>query len=148
MSKRRNRGSAPNLPQETLERARRQAAIERGELPDEPQTEAPIVEDKPPRPAASANPYRTVPASQRRAVSDVRVGVHRQRGARRVGSGSRKTELDAETVADLLENPTLVVTEEELRRDYSYVVADLRNMGMLAVGLVVALVVLAAVLPR
>jgi hypothetical protein len=149
MSKRRNRTGAPNLPKETLERARRQAAIERGEIePEVEEIEAPVVEEKPVRPAANVNPYRTVSASQRRAVSEARVGVRRDRTAPRVGTRSRTQELDAETIAELLDNPTITVTEDDLKRDYSYVVADLRNMGILAAGLIVALVVLATVLPR
>jgi hypothetical protein len=40
------------------------------------------------------------------------------------------------------------VTEEELRGHYGYVLADLRSMGLLAAGLMVALVILAQVLPR
>lgn len=150
MSKRKSRASAPNLPQETLERARRQAAIERGELPPEPEPEpAPPARETPAAPtatAASANPYRTVAARQRRAVAGARTGTRRSRSPE--AARERRTELDAETVAELLENPTIEVSEDELRRDYAYVVADLRSMGLLAGGLIVTLVVLAQVLPH
>ena len=56
--------------------------------------------------------------------------------------------MSSETVAKLLANPTKNVTEAELRAHYSFVVSDLRNMGFLAAGLMVALVVLAQVLPK
>lgn len=143
MSKRRNREGAPNLPQETLERARRQAAIDRGELPPEPAPE-PIEEVAKPA-VTTANPYRTVAASQRRVVTSAR----RPGGSRVAGARNRReAELDSETISELLDNPTIFVTEAELKAEYSFVVADLRNMFMLAAGLMVLLVVLATVLPR
>jgi hypothetical protein len=155
MSKRKNRGSAPNLPQETLERARRQAAIDRGEAPEEIEEEVAPVVPEPPKPkprtttvtasSAAANPYRTVSASKRRATSDVRGA---RRGVQAEPRRSRKSELDQDTIAELLDNPTIFVSEDELRRDYHYVVNDLRNMFGLAAGLIVALVVLATLLPR
>ena len=43
----------------------------------------------------------------------------------------------------MLANPTKFVTEEELREDYRHVITDLRNMGMLAAVLMIALVALA-----
>jgi hypothetical protein len=167
MAKRRNR-SGVNLPQETLERARRQAAIERGELPpDEPEAapEAPVTPPAPkakvstadaptsrPRPAATgtgANPYRTTSASQRRALADAQGRAPRRMSTSGTATRERKTDqLDHEQIAHILANPTRVVTEDELRAQYGYVLADIRNMGLLAVGLIVALVVLAQVLPR
>lgn len=51
-------------------------------------------------------------------------------------------------VNNMLENPTIVVTEEELHHQYAYVLSDLRSMAILAVILVVALFVLAEVLPK
>lgn len=154
MSKRKNREGAPNLPQETLERARRQAAIDRGELPAEPAPAPEPVREAAPKPVATtttkataANPYRTVPARQRRAVSSVRSADRRARGNQLAGTRSRSSELDAETISDLLDNPTIVVTEAELKAEYGFIVADLRNMFLLAAALMVLLVVLATVLP-
>ena len=49
-------------------------------------------------------------------------------------------------IADLLANPTKVVTEDDLRADYGFVIKDLRNMGILAAGLFVALIVVSLVL--
>lgn len=143
MSKRRNREGAPNLPQETLERARRQAAIDRGELPVEAAPEPePVVET--PKAAPKANPYRTVAASQRR----VATGARRAGGNRVAGTRQRETELDADTISELLDNPTIYVSEQQLKAEYGFVTADLRNMFMLAAGLMILLVVLATVLPR
>ena len=149
MSKRKNRAAAPNLPQETLERARRQAAIDRGELPPEPEPTPEPEPEAAPKPVAAttANPYRTVPASQRRAVTRVRSAGRRERGTRLAGERGRDAELDAETISDLLDNPTIFVSEEQLKAEYGFVTADLRNMFLLAAGLMVTLVVLATVLP-
>lgn len=60
---------------------------------------------------------------------------------RRKGEGA----LEAEYVADVLANPSKIVTEAELRADYGFVIKDLRNMGMLAAGLFVALVIVSLV---
>ncbi len=128
MSKRRNRNNNANISQETLERARRQAAETKSD--DEVEEAAPAVSAAPRVRASAATPARRSAA----------------------GSSVRKRKNDdkmsPEMVADLLSNPTKEVTEEELRSHYSYVVADLRNMGLLAAGLMVALVVLAQILPR
>jgi len=150
MSKRKTRAGAPNLPQETLERARRQAAIDRGELTPEPEPVVEPVAEAPATPAITptVNPYRTVPASQRRAVASVRSTERRARGDRMAGARARQTELDAETISELLDNPTIYVSEQQLKAEYGFVVGDLRNMFVLAAGLMVLLVVLATVLPR
>ena len=49
-------------------------------------------------------------------------------------------------MAELLANPTKVVTEEDLRADYGFVIKDLRNMGVLAAGLFIALIIVSLVL--
>ena len=54
--------------------------------------------------------------------------------------------LEAEYIADLLANPTKVVTEDDLRADYGFVIKDLRNMGILAAGLFIALIIVSLVL--
>jgi len=49
-------------------------------------------------------------------------------------------------VRQRLLNPTRIVSEGELRAEYSYVLRDLRSIGLLAAGLIIVLVVLAQVL--
>lgn len=148
MSKRKSRTSAPNLPQETLERARRQAAIARGELPPEPEPEPPVAEPPSKAAPAVANPYRTIAARQRRVITRTRSRAGERRARVQDAGRERRPELDAERISELLENPTIEVTEEELRREYTYVLTDLRSMGLLAAGLFVTLIVLAQVLPQ
>jgi hypothetical protein len=120
-----------------------------------------------PRPNASqrraSNPYNTVAASKRRAERMARSG-RRAPGIDNLDAleaaeaallgrpapqerKSAANQLDQETIADILANPTKIVTEEELRSEYTYVLNDIRSMGLLALGLVVLLVVLASVLP-
>lgn len=125
-SKRRNRSNA-NIPQETLERARKQAAetANSGDADDTTPVE--------PAPRARVS---SAPAARRSSA----------------GQSIRKRKTDekmsSEMVAQLLANPTKQVTEDELRAHYTYVASDLRSMALLAAGLMVALVVLAQVLPR
>ncbi len=78
----------PNLPQDTLERARRELY-----------GAAPVEEPKPAAQAAEAP--RPKPVVQRRAV---------------------------------------LTSEADLRREYAYVLSDMRNMAILAAGLLVVLV--------
>lgn len=163
MAKRRNKSTQPNLPQSTLERARQQAQEGSAPAPKPAEPAAPPVSAAPPpasapekpapKPAAAANPYVTVSARERRARTGLRSDesgtLRRARRDRKLGDIVRKDEpLDAETVAYLLHNPTKEVSEDELRSDYNYVIADIRSMGVLAVGLVVALIALALVFVR
>ena len=80
----------PNLPQDTLERARRELY---GAAP---------VEEAKPAPQATEAP-RAKPVAQRRAV---------------------------------------LTNEADLRREYAYVLSDMRNMAVLAAGLLAVLLVL------
>ena len=122
MSKRRNK--KPNLPDDVLARARKQVGVEEPE---------PVVEDEvddtDEKVEASSVNER---AARRRKLTPVQVERSRKRG-----------ELDADAIRDLLENPTVVVPESQLREDYQHVLVDLRNMGVLAAALMVLLVVLA-----
>lgn len=115
MSKRRSRRSQPNLPEETLARARREAGLEES-LPEE---ESPA--------AASPRHQEALPAVQRR---------KRQRDV----DPEAMTQIE---IADLLANPTKVVSEDTLREQYTYVTADLRSMGALAALLFVIMIVAA-----
>jgi hypothetical protein len=98
------------------------------------------------RQRSSNNPYRTVSASERRARRRAREGTP----ASQVKTPTEKATavLPQEMIEELLHNPTKMVTEEQLRGEYGYVVADIRNMGILAAGLVVLLIALATFLPR
>jgi hypothetical protein len=123
-------------------------------------------------PNQNKNPYSTVSASKRRAQRQAKVA--QQSAARRqlsiIGadtneraatarpstvprvaprSAAKKIEAsDSELTAQRLANPTRFVSEDDMRAAYTYVIRDLRSMGVLAVGLVVLLVVLAQILPR
>jgi hypothetical protein len=95
--------------------------------------------------AKGTNPFSTVSASKRRTERAVRSG----RPAPSITtSKSNKHSLDQAMIADILAHPTIAVTEEELRKEYSYVLTDIRSMGLLAASLLVLLVVLAQVLPK
>ena len=128
MAKRRRK--KPNISKAVLEQARQTAA---GDEAGASETEATAQETAAADIAASAVAAET-PRRQRR----------RRRDLQAVQLERRKDEgaLDAEYVADLLANPTKEVSEEELRADYGFVIKDLRNMGILAAGLFVALVLI------
>lgn len=125
MAKKRRQKSKPNLPQATLDRARRQAGAE----PDEP---------TPTSEAAAANVTADpAPSRHRRpTVSNAQIERSRKRG-----------ELSNEMISDVLANPTRVVTEDEMREEYQHVLVDLRNMGILAAILIVLMIGAAFVLP-
>ena len=52
----------------------------------------------------------------------------------------QRGELTADIIEDALANPTIEVTEEQVRQEYSHVLIDLRNMGLLA-ALLIAIIV-------
>ena len=115
MSKRRR--SQPNLPRDTLARARREAGLE----------------EEPARPAAP-RPARARRSEESRAATP-----------RRVRSLRSTDELTQDEIAERLANPVRQVSEAQLRAQYGYVIADLRSMGLLALALFV-LMILAALL--
>ncbi len=129
MSKRRNRAQvsgaaqdpAAKIPDETLERARQQ-----------------LEEDQP---AAAAETAADTAAAGRRARRRTTPSVS-SRAATRKRSVEEMTPAEIE---ELLHNPTRVVSEDELRDQYGYVLKDLRNMGLLAAALFAALIVIALV---
>lgn len=136
MSKRKNRkASAPNLPQETLERARQEAGL----LPTPPDeaieeaVEAVVVAQAPEIKRSRDN----LPPAQ------VNTSAPRRKSRRK--QQLTYEEMTPEEVAEALANPTIIVTEEALREQYNYVLADLRSMGILAAALFVALIVIAGV---
>ena len=116
MAKRRRR--KPNISKAALEQARQ--AVGDSETESRSTADAPPKQERPPVPK---------PRRRRRDLQNVQLN-----------KGQSEGQLDAEYVAELLANPTKVVTEEDLRADYSFVISDLRNMGMLAAVLFAALV--------
>jgi len=119
MAKRRRR--KPNISKAALEQARQ--AVGEGETESRGTAAAPPKQEAPPA-SAAAKPRR-----RRRDLQNVQLDKRQSEG-----------QLDAEYVAELLANPTKVVTEEDLRADYSFVIKDLRNMGVLAAVLFAALI--------
>jgi len=122
MAKRRRK--KPNISQTVLDQARQGVAGSSA-------SEAAPQQDAPPSTAAAAK----APPRRRRSLQSAQL-------ERRKDAGT----LDGEYVAELLANPTKVVTEDDLRADYGFVIRDLRNMGILAAVLFIALVIFALVL--
>ncbi len=120
MAKRRRK--KPNISQAVLDQAR-------GATPAPAATEATPDAPEPEKSAAISRPRR------RRALQSAQLERRRDEGA-----------LDAEYVAELLANPTKLVSEEDLRADYGFVIKDLRNMGLLAAALFIALIAVSLVL--
>ena len=92
-------------------------------------------EDEAPQQASPAPAPAAAPPRRRRALQSAQL-------ERRKDAGT----LDGEYVAERLANPTKIVTEDDLRADYGFVIKDLRNMGILAAALFVALVLFSLVL--
>jgi len=128
MAKRR-RSSKPNLPADVLARARKNAGVE------EPESDEPVEESNDSNDSDDSVSV-TERAARRRKLSTVQLERNKKRG-----------EMSNELIADVLNNPTKVVTEEELREDYAHVLLDLRNMGILAAILIVVMLGLAFSLP-
>lgn len=126
MAKRRRR--KPNISQAVLEQAR-QGVVDEGDA-----DAAPTRESANPTPAAATAAPKQ-PPRRRRALQAAQLERRKDEGV-----------LDAEYVAELLANPTKVVTEDDLRADYGFVIKDLRNMGILAAGLFIALIIVSLVL--
>ncbi|MDE2748584.1 MAG: hypothetical protein OXI34_06445 [Chloroflexota bacterium] len=121
MAKRRRR--KPNISQAVLEQAR-QGVLDEGKRDAAP----------PPEPTpATVQP--AAPPRRRRALQAAQLERRKDEGA-----------LDADYVAELLANPTKVVSEDDLRADYGFVIRDLRNMGILAAALFITLVIVSLVL--
>jgi hypothetical protein len=123
----RNRTSTPNIPQETLERARQQANREDS-------SEA--------IPAASPQPVVERRSTPRRRAET----IIQPTGAR--ARRSRTEELTTAMVEDMLAHPTKLVSEAQLRAEYGFVLTDLRNMGILAACLFLTLIGLAVFFVR
>lgn len=116
MAKRRRK--KPNLPQSVIEDARQE-------------TEAA---------AESPKAQETVKKLTKESSSKARRSRRRDIQAASLEKRKEGDALPAEYVADMLANPTKVVTEDDLRADYGFVIKDLRNMGILAAVLFVFLI--------
>jgi hypothetical protein len=153
MSRRKNRKSRPNLPEAALERARKQAAGEDPDLiEDEPEEEQAVEAeaDEPQEEAVPEEQAAPVPASTRtREERRSRRSRRRQPGGvqfsqrRRLDPDRDKDRIDVETIQQMLANPTKFVSEEDLRKEYAFVLSDLKNMGLLAAALMIVMVFLA-----
>lgn len=132
MSRRRNR---PNLPEETLRRARLAAGL---------------AADKPAEEAAETAVATELTPTAESPVADSRAALRaarRRKRLERASEAARQSEtMDAEAIAERLRAPTRTVSEDQLRAAYAYVLRDLRGMAMLAAALIGALVVLALAL--
>jgi hypothetical protein len=109
------------------------------------------------QPTSADNPPKTTPVSvtgSRRSERRAASGGQGLRGSRRYTSSTTRKgepprlvrtnkELSAGETEELLANPTKIVTETELHTQYGYVLADIRNMGLLAGALFGMLIVLA-----
>jgi hypothetical protein len=123
MSKRRKRKnqSQPDLPEATLARARREAGL----IEDDPHGDEVVAAPE----MSKREPTRqeSLPPAQKR---------KRRRGV-------EPEELTYDDIVERLANPTRFVTEEQLREQYTYVLADLRSMGLLAGLLMIIMMVVA-----
>jgi hypothetical protein len=125
MTKRKKKRSQPNLPQETLARARREAGIENDEETEDSEASLDVdVEPVAASPLPLPQSRPEMPSSQRRKRRREIV----------------VEELTHEEIADLLAHPTKEVTLEALKAQYSYVVADLRSMWLLAAALFIVMI--------
>ncbi len=122
MAKRRRR--KPNISKAVLDQAR-QGAVDEGSAEVSPAAAS----------SAAATTLTKQPPRRRRALQSAQLERRKDEGA-----------LDAEYVAELLANPTKVVTEDDLRADYGFVIKDLRNMGILAACLFIALIIASLIL--
>ena len=122
MSKRRNRRTQPNLPDDVLARARREAGIENAP--------AETTDEVVPVPARRSREQLPQPRVQRR----------------KRPHGAEPEALTGAEIAELLAHPTKHVTEDEMRQHYGYVLNDLRSMGALAGLLFVIMIVVARLL--
>lgn len=121
MAKRRRNNKKANLPKNVLERARKQAGIE----DDVNETSTGTKSDE----SETSSVGEMV--ARRRKMGTVQLERSRQRG-----------ELTNEMVESILANPTKIVSNEELHEEYKHVLVDLRNMGLLAVVLIAAMIAL------
>jgi len=129
MAKRRRK--KPNIPQSAMEHARQE--LGQDEQPSQPAEDKPVIETKPADDVKPAKAETTEQPKQRRRRRNLQAATLEKRK-------NADSQMDGEFVAEMLANPTKVVTEEDLKADYGFVIKDLRNMGILAAVLFVFLV--------
>jgi hypothetical protein len=142
MSKRKNRTASPNIPQATLDRARQQISGDTPVTPAAPVEEAAV--------EAKVEPVtQTNPAALRPSTARVSASSNRARGTRRTqpaqAKGGRKEAMGTDIVRNRLMHPTRVVTENQLREEYGYVMRDLRMIGFISIAMIVLMVVVAQI---
>ena len=125
MARRKKSGNA--LPADTLERARKNAGIDADDENELAEAEAALKAGA----AMSVNER----SARRKRNNPAQLERSRQRG-----------ELTSEMIEDALANPTIEVSEESLREEYSHVLVDLRNMDLLAALLIAIIIGLSFVL--
>jgi hypothetical protein len=142
MSKRKNRTASPNIPQATLDRARQQISGDVPVTPAAPVEEAAVE-------AKVESVTQTNPAP-RPSAARVSASSNRARSTRRVqpaqAKGGRKEAMGTDIVRNRLMHPTRVVTENQLREEYGYVMRDLRMIGFISIAMIVLMVVVAQIL--
>jgi hypothetical protein len=131
MSKRRSRRTQPNLPQEVLDRARREAGLE----PEIEPTDTTPPDEEPRKVQAEVS---VSPRHSDDALPQVQRRPRRKRGEPEV--------LTSAEISERLAHPTKHVTEDELRSQYIYVLKDLRGMSLLAAVLFVVMIAVAQLL--
>lgn len=147
--RKRKKSNKPNIPQATLDRAREQAGLAPAEEVEEIQDEV-ISSDEA---VDSSEAVAETPASlgdivrEQKTEKPAKAERPRRRrskvSAAQLEKAKQKGNVDNEMVTELLLNPTIEVSEEQLHNEYGYVLKDLRNMGILAAVLLVLLVGLA-----
>jgi hypothetical protein len=132
MAKRRRK--KPNISQTALDQALQDA--NGGETPSTSESES------------TPNDTASVATAPQSTPSESPKSRRRRRDLQSAKLDKRKSVegLDAAYVAERLANPTKIVTEEQLQEDYGFVIRDLRNMGILAAVLFVALIGIALVI--
>ena len=116
----------PNLPDDVLARARKNAGVED------------------PEPAKEVTKSDDV--AETTSVSE-RAARRRKKGTVQLERSRKRGEMTNEMINEVLSHPTKIVTEEELHEDYQHVLVDLRNMGVLAAILIVVMMGLAVLIP-
>lgn len=142
------RRQQPNLPEETLRRARRAAGLlpEDGAEPGALEASQSMAADAVAGDAILDDASATGVAQEESVSRAAQRAARRRQRLERVSQADAHSEaLDAATMAERLRQPTRVVSEGELRADYTYVLRDLRSMAILAAALVAALFLLAFV---
>jgi len=127
----RKRMNRPNIPEKTLAQVTQADGAVDAATDENASDAAEAIAEELHTDDLSDEQLRAIAAQQR--VRQLQEERYALREARRSDRKRKKGEtLDGADIARLLANPTKEVTEADLRKQYSYVLADLRNMGILA----------------